>query len=74
VAVRQPAAFLALAVLLAGLFLHGNILCRLSVVGLWVHPRLLVKKGQLLVELALGLCELIELCPSLAVSGAMAWC
>jgi ABC-type iron transport system FetAB permease component len=44
---------------LAGLLLHGNVLCRLSITGLWVHPQLLVKNGQLLVELALGLREFI---------------
>jgi hypothetical protein len=46
----------------------------LSVAGLRVHPQLLVKKCQLLVELALGLHELVESCPSLGVSNSMAWC
>jgi hypothetical protein len=46
----------------------------LSVAGLGVHPRFLVKKGQLLVELALGLRKLIEPCPSLGVGGTVARC
>jgi hypothetical protein len=41
-----------LAVPFAGLLLHGNVL---------------MKKGQLLVELVLGLRELVESCPSLGV-------
>jgi hypothetical protein len=45
-----------------------------SVAGLRVHPQLLVKKGQLLVELALGLRELVEPRPSLGVGGVMARC
>jgi hypothetical protein len=36
--------------------------------------QLLVKKGQLLVELALVLRELVEPCSSLGVGGAVAWC
>jgi hypothetical protein len=61
-----------LAIPLAGLLLHGNVLCRLLVTWLWVHPQLLVKKGQLLVELALGLCELVEPWSSLGVGGVVA--
>jgi hypothetical protein len=34
----------------------------------------LVKKGQLLVELALGLRELVEPCPSLGIDGTVVWC
>jgi hypothetical protein len=52
--------------------LHGNVLWRLSVAGLWVHAQFLVKKGQLLVELALGHRELIEPRPSLGVGGTEA--
>jgi hypothetical protein len=67
-------ALASLAVPFAGLPLHGDVLFRLSVAGLRVHLQLLVKKGQLLVELALGLRELVEPCPSLGVGGAMARC
>jgi hypothetical protein len=67
----SQAALPPLAVPLAGLLLHRNVLCRLSIARLWVHPQLLVKKGQLLVELALGLRELVEPCPSLGVGGAV---
>jgi hypothetical protein len=49
-------------------------MCGLSVVALGVHPKLLVKNGQLLVDLALGLRELVEPCPSLGVGGAVMWC
>jgi hypothetical protein len=55
-------ALASLAVPFAGLPLHGDVLFRLSVAGLRVHLQLLVKKGQLLVELALGLRELVEPC------------
>jgi hypothetical protein len=61
----------ALAIPLTELLLHRNVLCRLSIVRLWVHPQLLVKKGQLLVELALGLRKLVESCPSLGVGGVV---
>jgi hypothetical protein len=44
------------------------------VTRLGVHPQLLVKKGQLLVELAFGLCKLIEPRPSLGVGSVVAWC
>jgi hypothetical protein len=57
-----------------GLLLHRDVLCKLSVAGLRVHPQLLVMKGQLLVALALGLRELVEPRPSLDVSGAVARC
>jgi hypothetical protein len=60
-----------LVVPLAGLLLHWNILCRLSITRLGVYPQLLVKKGQLLVKLALGLRELVEPCPLLGVGGAV---
>jgi hypothetical protein len=63
-----------LAVPLTGLFLHRILLCRLSVVGLWVHSRLLVKDGQLFVELALGLREFVESRPSLGVGSAGTRC
>jgi hypothetical protein len=39
--------------------------------GLWVHPYLLVKDGQLFVELALGLREFVKSHSSLGVGGAM---
>jgi hypothetical protein len=65
---------LSLAVPLVGLLLHRNVLCRLSIVWLRVHPQLLVKNGQLLIELALGLRELVEPRPSLGVGGTMVWC
>jgi hypothetical protein len=55
-----------------GLLLHGVVLCSLSVAGLWVHPQFLVKKGQLLVELALVLRELIGSRPSLGIGSAVA--
>jgi hypothetical protein len=54
-----------------GLLLHWDILCRSSVMGLGVHPHLLVKKGQLLVELVPRLRELVEPRPSLGVGGAV---
>jgi hypothetical protein len=60
------------AIPLMGLLLQGNVLCRSSVAGLGIHAHLLVKKGQLLVELAPRLCELIETRPPLGVGGAMA--
>jgi hypothetical protein len=60
------------AIPLAGLLLHRDILCRLSVARLGVHPQFLVKKGQLLVELAPCLRELVKPRPSLGVSGAVA--
>jgi hypothetical protein len=41
-------------VLLTGLLLHRDVLCRQSVARLVIHAKLLVKKGQLLVELALA--------------------
>jgi hypothetical protein len=52
--------------------LHGDVLCRSSVVGLGIHAQLLVKKGQLLVELAPHLRELVEPRPSPGVGGAVA--
>jgi hypothetical protein len=63
-----------LAIPLTGLLLHGDVRCRSSVAGLGVHPQILVKKGQLLVELAHGLCELIEPPSSLGIGGAVARC
>jgi hypothetical protein len=41
------------------LLLDGDVLCRSSVVGLDIHAQLFVKKGQLLVELAPRLRELV---------------
>jgi hypothetical protein len=49
-------------------------LCRLSVVGLWVHPQLLVKDDQLLVELAPGLREFIKPRPPLGFGDVVTWC
>jgi hypothetical protein len=63
-----------LAIPLRGLLLHGDVLCRSSVVGLRVHPQFLVTKSQLLVELALGLCELVEPRSSLGVGSVVAQC
>jgi hypothetical protein len=40
--------------------------------GLSIHAQLLVKKSQLLVELAPRLYELVEPCPPLGVDGAVA--
>jgi hypothetical protein len=54
-----------LAIPFMGLLLHKDILCRPSVTGLGVHPQLLVRKGQLLVEL-------VESRPSLGIGGAVA--
>jgi hypothetical protein len=68
------AALAPLTVPVTGLLLHRNVLCRLSVVGLWVHSQLLVKDGQLFVELALGLREFVESRPSLGVGGVTTWC
>jgi hypothetical protein len=68
------AVLLPLAVPLTGLLLHRDILCRLSVAGLWIQPQLLVKDVQLFVELALGLREFIELRLSLVFGGAVARC
>jgi hypothetical protein len=70
----QRAALTPLAIPLTGLLLQGDVLCRLSVVGFWVHAQFLVKKGQLLIELALGLRELVEPRPSLGVGGMVARC
>jgi hypothetical protein len=67
-------ALVPLAIPLTGLLLHGDVLWRSSVVGLGVLPQFLVKKGQLLVELALGLRELVEPCSSLGVCGVVARC
>jgi hypothetical protein len=50
---------MSLAIPFTALLLHGDILCRPSVTGLSVHPQLLVKKGQLLVELVPRLRELV---------------
>jgi hypothetical protein len=61
-----------LAITFTGLLLHRDILCRSSVTRLGVHPQLLVKKGQLLVELAPRLRELVEPRPSLGIGGAVA--
>jgi hypothetical protein len=54
-----------------GLLLHWGHLCRLSVVGLRILPQLPVKDGQHFVELAPGLRELVESCPSLRVGGSV---
>jgi hypothetical protein len=51
---------------LTGPLLHRDVLCRSSIAGLDIHAQLLVKKGQLLVELAPRLCELVEPRPPLA--------
>jgi ribosomal protein S27E len=59
------------AIPLTMLLLHGDVLFRSSVVGLGIYAQLLVKKGQLLVELAPRLCELVEPHPPLGVSGAV---
>jgi hypothetical protein len=55
---------------LTGLLLHEDVLRRPSVAGLGIHAQLLVKKGQLLVELAPHLCELEERRSPLGVGGA----
>jgi hypothetical protein len=60
------------AVPLTGPFLHGDVLCRPSVARLGIHAQLLVKKVQLLVELAPHLRELVEPRPPLGVGGAVA--
>jgi hypothetical protein len=60
------------AIPLTRLLLHRDILCRLPVAGLGVHPQLLVKEGQLVVELALRLHELVESRPSLGVGVVVA--
>jgi hypothetical protein len=57
-------------------FLHrdhlwGRLWCGLPVAGLWVLPQLLMKDGQLFVELEPGLRELVKPRPSL---GAVMWC
>jgi hypothetical protein len=36
------------AIPLTGLLLHRDIMCRLSIAGLGIHPQFLVKEGQLL--------------------------
>jgi hypothetical protein len=65
------AALAPLAIPLMGLLLHGDVLCRSSAAGLGVHPRFLVNKGQLLIELALGLRELVKPRSSLGVGGTV---
>jgi hypothetical protein len=72
VAARQPDGAHAVAIPLTRLLLHEDVLCRSSVVGLSIHAQLLVKKSQLLVELAPRLYELVEPCPPLGVDGAVA--
>jgi hypothetical protein len=57
---------------LTGLLLHRDVLCRLSVAGLGIHAQILVKKGQLLVDLAPCLREFVEPRPPLGVGGAVA--
>jgi hypothetical protein len=57
---------------LARLSLHRIILHRASIAGLGVHAKLLVYKGQLLVELASCLREFVELSPPLGVGVAVA--
>jgi hypothetical protein len=59
-----------IAVPLAGLLLHRNVLRRSSIAGLGIHAQLLVEKGQLLVELASHLCEFVESRPPLGVGSA----
>jgi hypothetical protein len=69
---------LPLAVPLTGLVLdrdqlRGRQWCGLPVAGLRVLPQLLVKVGQLLVELAPSLYELVEARPLLGISGVVTW-
>jgi hypothetical protein len=47
-------------------------LCRSPIARLGIHPQFLVKKVQLLVEVAPRLCELVEPRPPLGVGSAMA--
>jgi hypothetical protein len=60
------------AIPLTGLLLHEDVLCRSSVARLSIHPQFLVKKGQLLVELAPRLRELVEPHPPVGDGGAVA--
>jgi hypothetical protein len=60
------------AIPLTGPLLHGDVLCRSSVAGLSIHAQLLAMKGQLLVELAPRLRELVESRPPLGIGGAVA--
>jgi hypothetical protein len=53
------------------LLLHRDLLCRLSVAGLWVLSQFPVKDGQLFVQLAPGFREFAESCPSLGVGGVV---
>jgi hypothetical protein len=70
---------LPLTVSLTTLLLHRDLLRgqqrgRVSVAGLMVLPEFPMEVGQLLVKLTPGLGELVEACPALGVSGAVAWC
>jgi hypothetical protein len=56
-----------------GLALHRHALCWLSLAWLGFHTELLMQKGQLLVELALCLCEFVEPRAPLIVGAAVAW-
>jgi hypothetical protein len=60
------------AVPLSGPLLHRDVLCRPSAAGLGIHAQLLVKKGQLLIELAPRLREFVESRPPLGVGGTVA--
>jgi hypothetical protein len=64
-----------LTVSLMALLLHRNQLRgRPLVTGPAVPSEFLVEVGQLLVKLAPCLCELVEACPTLGVSGAVTRC
>jgi hypothetical protein len=70
--VDSRTAFTPVTIPLAGLLLHRDVLCKSLVAGLGIHAQLLVKKGQLLVELAPCLREFVEPRPSQGVGGAVA--
>jgi hypothetical protein len=70
--VGSRTALASVAIPLTGFLLHRDVLCMLSVAGLGIHAQLLVKKGQLLIELVPRLRELVESWPPLGVGGAVA--
>jgi hypothetical protein len=60
-----------IAIPLMGLALHQHALCRLSLAWLGFHTELSVWKGQLLIEMAPCLCDLVEPCAPLVVGAAV---
>jgi hypothetical protein len=67
-------ALVLIAIPLAGVPLHRNVLRRLSIAGLGIHAELLAQKGQLLVELASRLREFVKPRTPLGIGATVARC